>query len=132
MRSNGPGMAEGISKRSVAIAVELVLDRTDYLRSVRHGAFDNLVDILDVEHDADWRTAVGFRTARLHLGEFVGQHDRRIANFDFRMADRIPRPFHAKQFRRSESLFVKLDCLRRTFADQVRGYAVISIGNRFD
>src|SRR5258708_27358428 len=82
-----PHVTERIFQSPGAITVELVLDRALFLAAGCDSLFEDRVAVFDIDHDAYRRAAEGLWTLIAHLGKFIGQHDRRIANLNFRMAN---------------------------------------------
>src|SRR5262249_42739754 len=82
VRRQGPDVAVRVRQRARAVAVKLVLHRTHLLRAGGDGLAEARVHVLDVEADAHRRAAQRLRAAVAHLGELVGQHDRRVADPD--------------------------------------------------
>src|SRR5579862_3488557 len=80
VRADRPDMAERIDDRPHAIAIELIGDRTLNRGAGSHRLRERLVDILDVQQQADARAAERLRAAiRVVL---VGEHYVRIADPD--------------------------------------------------
>src|SRR3989442_79141 len=107
---------------SMAIAIELVRNRTSRLGARGNGLIENFVHIFYVDHQAHRTSAKGLRTTISRRLTFVRQHDRRITDLDLGMHDRVVGPREAHQFGRAECLLVKLDGPGRASDDQVGGY----------
>ncbi len=96
------------------------------------GLSEQGVHVLDVEEQRDCGAAQGLRAARAHLGELVGQHDRRVADLDLSVADAAVRRGHAHQLGRAKRLLVEIEGLRGALDDQVRRQGVIAVGDGFN
>src|SRR5216684_476271 len=110
---------ERVLYESGAVAIELILYRLQYLSPGCNGIVHNGVHIVDVKKDANRGTAARLRSQVSHVGELVGQHNRRISNLDFGVPDPAIGLRHAHKLGGSEGLFVKLDSISRTLYDQV-------------
>src|SRR5881394_253191 len=117
---NGPLMTEWIQNGAASVAVELVLHWPKKFRAGRNRAGGHGVCILEIEHQPDGRAANRLRTARVHFGRLVGEHNAVIANLDLGMHDLAARPWHAHELRGAESLLVKFDSTGAPVDDQVR------------
>jgi len=116
-------VAEGVGERAAAVAVELVLHGTHDLRARGHRLGDALVDVGDVDREADRGAAARLRADRVHLGVLVGEHDRRVADADLRVADAAVGPGEAHELLGAERLLVEVDDV------QVRRDGVVSVGD---
>jgi len=85
-------MSERILDESHAVAIKLVFNRLQDLRSAGHGAPYCGIDILDVNQHARRRIARRGRTVVPHLRNLIGQHDVRVANLQLRMPNAPPGP----------------------------------------
>jgi hypothetical protein len=68
---NVPEVAEGVLEAAQTVAVELVLDRPNFLSAGRHGALRHDVHVLDIKMQADRRAPIAFglrcaRTRKTH------------------------------------------------------------------
>ena len=63
VRRDGPPVPERIDDVPVPVTVELVLRGALQRRSEFHRAGDDRVDVLDIEHQADWSSAQRLRAA---------------------------------------------------------------------
>src|SRR5262249_37038096 len=85
MSGHVPDMTKGILETASAVAIELVLHRLSHLRSGHDGALDETVNVFDIERNRDGCAAQRFRTANIHIWKFVGHHNARVADLDFRV-----------------------------------------------
>ena len=134
MGGDAPEVSEGILDEAGAVSVELVLNRLEELRAFCGCAFDNVVDVGEVDVEA-YRAAAdggGAGVSRAHAGIFVGQHDVGVADFELGMTDLAVRAGHADGFRGTEDFLVVVDGLRRVPDDQVRRDGVVVLGNLRD
>jgi hypothetical protein len=74
------------------------------------------------------RTADRLRAARTHVGELIRQHDLRIADPEFGMTD--PAAGMRITSVASNRLLVERDRAGRVVHDQIRGHAMIALGDR--
>src|SRR5262245_34843407 len=87
VRGERPHVAERVDERPGAVAVELVLQRPRLHRARGQRLREARVDVLDVEQEADRRAAQRPRAVVTHLGMLVGEHDHRVPDADFSVAD---------------------------------------------
>src|SRR5439155_17568166 len=131
VRADGPFVAEGVGDGAGAVAVELVLQRLEHFRAERHGPIEHRVAVLEIERQPDRRAADGLRAARVHLRMFISEHNVRIADLDFRVADFPTGRADAHQFGGAERLFVEFNRAPSAIDDQVRRRGVIPFGDLF-
>src|SRR5579859_351005 len=132
VRRDAPEMAERVTDKAGAVAIELVLDRSLDFRSLRDGLFDNFVAIGKVGIEAYRRRADALSAAMAHLWIFIGQHDAGVADLQLGVAYLAVGTIHANQNGRPENTFVVFDRFRRSLDDQVRRHGVESLGNVVD
>ena len=87
VRRERPAVAERVFQNGDAVAVELVGQRPLHGGTRRLRALHEGIDIRDVDQQVDRRAAQRLRAAEVHLGELVGQHDRRGADADLGVTD---------------------------------------------
>jgi len=87
MRGDVPSVPERVENDPGAITVELVGNRPDDFGTQLHCSGDDRIGVLNIDMEADWRTAKDFRAAITHLRNFIRKHHDGIAQFDLRVAD---------------------------------------------
>src|SRR5262245_55693536 len=122
MRGDGPDVPERILESPGAITIELVGQRSDFFGAGLERAIEDIVHILDIEQDADARSAERLRTVMTHLGRLIGQHDDGITDFDLGMPDFAAGPFHAEELSGVKRPLVEVDGLSSVLDDEVRSY----------
>src|SRR3954453_24013547 len=132
MSADGPYMTKWILQCTHAVAVELVGQRLQRLRTRSNRLVEDFVCVLHVQQHAHWSVSRRFWTPVAHLGMFIRHHDRRITDLDLGMADPAVRGRHSHHLCCSEGLLVEIDRLRGAVNDQVRSYCVVSLRNRLD
>src|SRR5438034_9247984 len=124
-------MSEMSFERAVAVAVKLFLDGTLNLSACIQKPLSWGVDVFDVNHEARANASQCLRTANVAFGKFICQHDDRVTDRDFCMANPPVSHRHPKFFSRPQRLLVELERFSGSFDIQIRGHRVISLGNRF-
>ena len=123
-------MAERVVQGSAAIAVELIRDGPNHLGAGGEGASGHGIHIIHIKKNAHRRAAQGHGAAGAALGEFVGEHDARIADLQFGVTDTAVGMRDAHQFLGAKGVFVEFDGAGRVGNDQVRRNAVVSLRDR--
>ena len=88
------------------------------------------IHIVDIEKDTTAGAAQRLRGPGGTAGHFVGEHDHRIADFDFRVTDLSVGSVHTHYFLRTECVLVKVEGPRGIVKSKIRRYRAISLGNR--
>jgi hypothetical protein len=123
-------VAERIGEAGGAVAVELILHRFLELRAGGDRLLGERVDVGDVQVDGHRGPTERLRAAEAHLRELIGQHDRRIADFELGVPDPPVRLHQAHEFLAAERALVKVERLRCALDAQIgRGTRVV-VGNR--
>src|SRR5580658_5986444 len=112
-------MSEWVLDKAGAISIELVLDRLQNFRSLRGRLFDDFVAVWEIDVQAYGRPAPALGPAIAHGEIFVCQHEARVADLKFGMADLAVRAIHAHDYRRPENVLVIIDRLRGALDDEV-------------
>src|SRR5712691_7028460 len=126
-----PNMAEWICQRAHAIAVKLVRHGFLNRRAGSNCLIKDRVDVFHIDHDAHWRSAERSWTFVAHLGVFIREHDRRIANLDLSVANLAIRRRKAKQLLCAKRFLIKFDRVADAPDNQVRRGGVITVRNWF-
>src|SRR5262245_6263836 len=111
-RRDHPFVAEGVGQLACAIAVEFVLYGPEQRRAGGHGAIDECVDVVDIEMQRDRTAAYALCGDGAEVRILVRQHDARIADADFGVADLARRFGEAECLLRAKGLGVELNRLR--------------------
>ena len=122
--------AEGVLDGARAVTVELVLHGPNQLGTRGQRGLDGCVHVLDVDHHAHRGATEGPRSARTHLGVFVGQHDHRVADDDLGVTYLTSRARHPHLLGGAKDPLVEVQRLGRSVNDQIRSRTVITIWNR--
>src|SRR5439155_1494350 len=104
-----PAVAEGVADAAGALAVELVARRGFQGGAGGEGAVDGLVGVVDVKVNGDAGGCAGFGSGDAALGEFFGEHQRRAAEVELRMADAAGRVGQTQGVFGAEGLGVEID-----------------------
>src|SRR5438034_4403849 len=131
MRADHPEMSERIFERAGAVAVKLVLDGPLNFPACIQKPLSCGVDVFNVNHEARGNASQCLRTANVALRKFIGQHDDRVTDRDFCMANPSVSHRHPKFFSRPQCLLVEVERLSGSFDIQIWGHRVISLWNRF-
>src|SRR5437764_12353058 len=115
-------MSEWVLDEAGTISVELILDRFQNFGAFSNGALDYAIDVGDIQIQAHRACAYTGRTGMTlaEVGIFVSQHDVRVADLQFSVADLAAGLVHAKHFGGAEDLLVIVNGLGSAFDDQVR------------
>ena len=111
-----------------ALAVELILDRTNDAAAGGDKAFSYRVHVRHGEMNPDRRAAQRFGADSAVIGRFIGEHDAGAANTNLSVADAIARHVQAGHFDGAESIFVKFDRACGAFEDQECGCGLSCFG----
>src|SRR6516165_7180351 len=122
MSGNPPCMAKRILDSAQTIAIKLVSYGSLNLRAGRDRLAKYRICVLDIQMNTYGRSAQALRTARAYFRKFIRQHDHRITNLELGMTDSAVWLRYAHPFGGQESLFVELDCLRRSPYAEIRRY----------
>jgi hypothetical protein len=115
-------MAKRILDSAQTIAIKLVSYGSLNLRAGRDRLAKYRICVLDIQMNTYGRSAQALRTARAYFRKFIRQHDHRITNLELGMTDSAVWLRYAHPFGGQESLFVELDCLRRSPYAEIRRY----------
>ncbi len=129
VRRDVPTMSERVDELSRTVAVELVLDRTQFGRAVLERAVERDVDVLDVHTHGHRSVAELLRADEIHVRNLVGEHDHRVADRHLGMPDLPVRPTHTHGLGCAEHRRIEVDRVRRAVDGQVRNHARVLIGN---
>jgi len=114
-----------------AVTVELVFYGLLDFRTGGDGLSRQLIDVLNIERDEHGGSADRLRAERVHLRKFVGQHDGRVADLDFRVHDRAAWAWEAHQLLSAKGAFVEVDRTCGALNDQIRRHGVVTVWDRF-
>src|SRR6266540_3485289 len=131
VRGDLPLVPERIRDLAEAVAPELVLDRHRHGRARVDRLLNDLVDVLDVQEDADGCATELLRRRQGRLRHWIGEHEHGVADLQLGVSDGVLRTRHAPTLLCTERPLVELDRLRRVFNGEGRGEGVIVLGNRF-
>src|SRR6185369_10206352 len=92
-----------------SLAIELILGWPHQLRAGTDGGRNHRIRIIDMKMDDEGARAIGVGRAEAHLGEFVREHERGIAEQQLRMPDTSARLGEAELLGRAERLLVEVD-----------------------
>src|ERR1051326_3253937 len=131
MRCHASEMSKRILNEAGAVSVELGLDRLEDLRALGDRLFDHAVHVRSIYIEAYGACADGGGAgmALPHFWIFIGQHDVRVPNLQFGMADLAVGAIHAHLLGGPEDFLVVLDGLSRASDDQIRCDGVVIFGN---
>src|ERR1044071_2325937 len=131
MRCHAPEMSKRILNEAGAVSVELGLDRLEDLRALGNRLFDHAVYVRKIHIEAYGTGADGGSAgvSLPHFWIFIGQHDVRVPNLQFGMADLAVRAIHANLLGGPEHFLVVLDGLSRASDDQIGCDGVVIFGN---
>src|SRR5579872_6621400 len=124
-------MSERILNETGAVSIELVLDRLQDLRALGNRFINHAVYVgkIHVEAYGAGADSCSAGVALSHFWIFIGQHDVRVSNLQFGMADLAVRAIHANLFRSPEHFLVVVDGLSGASDDQIWCDGVVIFGN---
>src|SRR5262245_18777905 len=138
VRGQGPGMPKWISKDTVSIAPEHILQRHAHLRAGGHRSFEGGVHVLDIHVNGDGGSTDALRYPALHLRKLINKTEPSIdkkkpgvPDFELSMHESFTiLSRNAEDFLSPKSLLVEFDELTGPIDDQVGSKLVVSIRNR--
>src|ERR1041384_5614311 len=96
VRGYGPNMTEWISEGAGTIAVKLILHGALLFAAGSDRLFENSIDVVNIKHQTDGRAAPRRWAFIAHFRMLIREHDRRVANLEFRMPNLSTGHWHAK------------------------------------
>src|SRR6185437_6735065 len=131
MRTDAPGVAEGIDEASVAVAPELVSHGHALASAGRDGLLESGVNVRHVEVQSAGASAESLRRLDTHLRIFFTEKDDGVADFEFGVHDFAVGARHAHEFLCAEGFFIEIDGFGCVADDQAGSDRVESFRNRF-
>lgn len=122
-----PPVPEWVHQGTGSVDPKLVFQGHQALGPGRDGLGVNTAHVCHVEIDMHPSVPNGLRTAEIHLGAFVENHDFRIANLYLGEANGPIGTWDSHQFFCVESCLTKCYGVRRTLDAQVRGCCVTAL-----
>src|SRR5689334_21727877 len=115
-----PSVTEGVRDHSRSCAIELLLDGTDERRALLQCTAHGLLGVRYDEVETDPGSAPRGRTDGSEIRMFVGQHQQRVANSNFGMADAAVRIDQSEEFLGSKGSRVEIQGIGGVLDDEMR------------
>jgi len=131
MSRDRPGMTERIFQTAEAISPKHIGRLGFGPGAGGDGLVKDRIHIVDVEEDAARGATQGLGRLAAAAWHFVGEHNFRIADFDFRVADLSVRTVHAHYFFRAECTLVEIESARGVTECEIGCYRVEILRNGF-
>ena len=122
-------MPEGVLELTGPVTIELVLDPAIRLGAGLDRGVEGRVDVLDVHADGHGGAADRLRPQVAHVGVLVREHDHRISDLQFGVADLAVGPVHAHALLGSEHLCIEIDGPGGAVDDEVRADLRVAVGD---
>src|SRR5680860_797022 len=130
MRGNVPPMAEGVLELARAVAVELVLDRSQGLGPRLDGLLENCIGVFHIDIHGHRTAAQRLGALNAHLRKLVREHDHRVAEGKLRVADLVVGGVHSHRLGGTEHLGVEDDGVAGPVDAEIRSDLRVLVGNR--